>query len=186
MAEQKIIQLLGQAQRITAQAVVRGFRTVARSIAEVEAGIVPLEQRLHNQAIAFWVSIHQLDQSHLHWILRRRRAVMRYRLLLQKIALTCQNVPVDGVLEVQTFACPPWVAKLKVVIYKDPEEAQVIVEDRKPGLTDIFTDAYVRSGRASTGIYAMPLMAAVSRTVVSSHQADAHVTELIAIGEAAN
>ena len=48
-------QLLQQVQRVTAQAIIRGFRTVALSIAEVEAGLLPLEQRLQNQAIAFWL-----------------------------------------------------------------------------------------------------------------------------------
>ena len=46
-------QLLLQAQRITAQAVIGGFRTVALSIAEVQSGLLLLEQRLCKQAIAF-------------------------------------------------------------------------------------------------------------------------------------
>ncbi|KAH7337365.1 hypothetical protein BKA66DRAFT_479856 [Pyrenochaeta sp. MPI-SDFR-AT-0127] len=53
LVTQEMMQLLWQSQRIAAQAVIRGFRTVALSIAEVEAGLVPLEQRLHRQAIAF-------------------------------------------------------------------------------------------------------------------------------------
>jgi hypothetical protein len=48
-----IKQLLLQSQRITAQAVIRGFRTVALSVAEAEAGLLPIEQRLRKQAIAF-------------------------------------------------------------------------------------------------------------------------------------
>ena len=43
LATQELMQLLQQAQRIAAQAVIRGFRTVALSIAEVEAGLLPLE-----------------------------------------------------------------------------------------------------------------------------------------------
>ena len=68
---QELIQLLQQAQRITAQAIIRGFRAVALPIAEVEAGLLPLEQKLRNQAIAFWVSIHKLGKSHPHWMIRR-------------------------------------------------------------------------------------------------------------------
>jgi hypothetical protein len=41
-------QLLLQAQRVTAQAIIRGFRTVALSIAEVEAGLLSIEERLQN------------------------------------------------------------------------------------------------------------------------------------------
>ena len=54
-------QLLLQVQRTTAEAVVKGFRTVALSVAEVEAGLLPFEQRLHNHAIAFWVLIQKLS-----------------------------------------------------------------------------------------------------------------------------
>ena len=46
-------QLLKQSQWITAQAVIRGFCTVALLIVEIEAGLLPLEQRLLEQAIAF-------------------------------------------------------------------------------------------------------------------------------------
>jgi hypothetical protein len=59
-------QLLQQSQRITAQVVIRGFRTVAQSVAELEAGLFPLKQTLRKQAIAFWVSIHKLGQSQPH------------------------------------------------------------------------------------------------------------------------
>jgi hypothetical protein len=51
IATQDMKWLLQQPQRITAQAVIRGFRTVALSVAEVEAGLVPLEQRLRKQRV---------------------------------------------------------------------------------------------------------------------------------------
>jgi ribonuclease HI len=44
----------------------------------------------------------------------------------------------------------------------------------------------VHKGRAGIGVYAMPSRARISKVVASSEQADAHVTELIAISEAAN
>jgi hypothetical protein len=53
IATHNMKQLLLQAQRITAQAIIRGFRTVALSVAKLEGGLLPLEQRLQNQAIAF-------------------------------------------------------------------------------------------------------------------------------------
>src|SRR5947209_2021959 len=42
-------QVLLQVQRIAAQAVIKGFRTVALSMAEVEAGLVPLERKLRKR-----------------------------------------------------------------------------------------------------------------------------------------
>jgi hypothetical protein len=59
-------QLLMQAQQITAQAIIRAFRTVAGAIAEVETGLIPVEKRQHNRTIAFRVSLHKLNESHLH------------------------------------------------------------------------------------------------------------------------
>lgn len=48
IATHEIKQLLMQAQRITAQVVIGGFYTVAGTIAEVEARLISIEQRLRN------------------------------------------------------------------------------------------------------------------------------------------
>lgn len=50
----------------------------------------------------------------------------------------------------------------------------------------MYMDASVRNGRAGIGIYAKPSRVRISKTVASSDQADAHLTELLAISEAAN
>ena len=92
----------------------------------------------------------------------------------------------NGVLEVKPYTCPPWVAKPNVVIYKDEEHARAITKDYKPGQVDIYVDASVRNGRAGVGVYATPSKATLSKTVASSDQANAHLTELLAISEAAN
>jgi ribonuclease HI len=60
------------------------------------------------------------------------------------------------------------------------------IEDYKPGQVDIYVDASVRNGRGGVGVYATPSKATLSKTVASSDQADAHLTELLAISEAAN
>ena len=87
-------------------------------------------------------------------------------------------------LEVKPYACPPWVAKPNVVICKDEEYARAIIEDYKLGQVDIYVDASVRNGRAGVGLYATPSKVTFSKTVASSDQADAHLTELLAISEA--
>jgi hypothetical protein len=179
-------QLLLQAQRVTAQAIIRGFCTVALSIAELEAGLLPLEQRLQDQAIAFWLSIHKLDQSHPHWMIKRQRRCTKHRSPLMRIAEMCKEIQVDEVLEVKAYACPPWVARPEVIIAKDEEQAQTIIKDYKPGQVDLYVDASIQKGRAGIGVYAMPTKERISKIVASSEQADAHVAELIAISEAAN
>lgn len=186
IATHEMKQLLMQAQRITAQAVIRAFRTVAGAIAEVEAGLVPMEQRLRNQTIAFWVSLHKLGQSHPHWMLKRQRLCTKHRSPLMRTAEMCEEVRMDDVMEVKPYACPPWVARPEVVLCEGEEQARDIIDEYRPGQVDIFVDASARNGRAGIGIYATPSGASISRTVASSDQADAHLTELLAISEAAN
>jgi ribonuclease HI len=166
--------------------VIRGFRTVALAIAEVEAGLLPLEQRLRKQTIAFWVSIHKLGPSHPHWMLKRQRLCTKHRSPLMRVAEMCADVQIDTVLEVKPYACPPWVARPKVVICEDEEQAQAAVEEYQPGQVDLYVDASVRNGRAGIVIYAKPSRVRISKTVASADQADAHLTELLAISEAAN
>ncbi len=55
-----------------------------------------------------------------------------------------------------------------MVICKDLEQALAIVEDRKPGQVDIFTDASVRKGKAGISIYITPSKVKISKTVASS------------------
>jgi hypothetical protein len=73
------------------------------------------------------------------------------------------------VLEVKLYACPPWVAKPKVVICKDEEYARAIIEDYKPGQVDIYVNALVRNSRAGVGVYATLSKARLSKTVASSN-----------------
>ncbi|KAF2807547.1 uncharacterized protein BDZ99DRAFT_523153 [Mytilinidion resinicola] len=98
----------------------------------------------------------------------------------------CEDVQVDAVLEVKAYACPPWVARPKVVIYEDEEQARAIVEEYKPGQVDIYVDASVRKGKTGIGVYAMPSRARIAKTVASSDQVDTRLTELLAISEASN
>jgi hypothetical protein len=62
----------------------------------------------------------------------------------------CEEVQVDGMLEVKPYACPPWVSKPEVVVWRDEEQALAMTEDYKPGQVDIYVDASVpKAGRES-------------------------------------
>ncbi|RYP19375.1 hypothetical protein DL766_008456 [Monosporascus sp. MC13-8B] len=166
-SQEAAMQLLQQAQRLTAQEVIRGFRAVALSIAQVEAELVPLEQRLRKQTLAPRVLGVEPQAG-------------------ARIAEMCEDVKVDEVLEVKAYACPPWVARPEVVIRKDKEQAEAIIQDYVPGQVGIFVDGSVRNGRAGIGIYATPCKARISKTVASSIQGDPHPTELLKINETAH
>jgi hypothetical protein len=76
-------------------------------LCEGRAGLVSMEQRLHNQTIAFWVSLHKLGQSHPYWMLKRQRLCTKHRSLLMWTAEMCREVRMDDVMEVKPCACPP-------------------------------------------------------------------------------
>lgn len=98
----------------------------------------------------------------------------------------CQQVEVDRVLEVKPYACLSWVARPEVVICEDKEQAQAASEDHQPGQVDLYVNASERNGRAGIRVYAMTSRVRISKTVAGSEQADAHLTELLAISEVAN
>jgi hypothetical protein len=76
---------LNRAQRIRAQAITGAFRTVSVAIAEAEAYIRPVHQRLSERATTLWIYIHTLPNTHP---LKRLQtsAFRRFRSPLQKIA----------------------------------------------------------------------------------------------------
>jgi hypothetical protein len=45
--------VLNRAQRVAAQAIIGGFRTLGLDVAVLEAGILSLQQRLHEQTFRF-------------------------------------------------------------------------------------------------------------------------------------
>ena len=63
-ARQFHIGLLNRIQRIGAQAITGAFTTVATAIAEAEASIKPLRQRIWQKAIRWWIDIATLPQNH--------------------------------------------------------------------------------------------------------------------------
>ncbi|KAF9728465.1 zinc knuckle [Paraphaeosphaeria minitans] len=156
IATHEMKQLFMQAQRIMVQAVIRAFRTVAGAIAEVEAGLVPMEQRLRNQTIAFCVSLHKLGQSHPHWMLKRQRLCTKHRSPLMRTAEMCEEIHMDDVMEVKPYACPPWVGRPEVLTCEGEEQARDIIDEYRQGQMDIFVDAsdggqLGPGGRASHG-----------------------------------
>lgn len=71
VASDKTLTTLERAQRVAAQAIVGGFRTMGLTVAVIEAGIPTLRQRLHEQTLRFWIGIHKLDKSHIHYKLAK-------------------------------------------------------------------------------------------------------------------
>ena len=80
--------LLENVQRIGSQAVTGGFSTVARCVAESEAGIEPVTVRHHNQQPAAWILWHIRPKEHRFWKVKTALNISNKRWIstLQKLA----------------------------------------------------------------------------------------------------
>ena len=177
----KTIKLLEQAQRVGAQATTYCFRTVALPIAEAEAGIVSLRQRLHDSTVRFWIGLHRLHSHHPHFkLIRRRRVVKRYLSPLQKASSLFQALKVDRIETIAPFINAPWESKPAVFIL-DAHGAKEATITRFDTL-DLYTDGSVRNGLAGIGVWATDLV--YSKTVCPAEETNIHLTELEAIYKA--
>lgn len=77
-ASDKTLTMLERAQRVAAQSIVGGFKTMGLNAAVMEAGIATTRQRLHEQTLRFWIGIHKLDDSHIHYKLAKYKGKSRH------------------------------------------------------------------------------------------------------------
>jgi hypothetical protein len=60
----KALSWLNRAQKIGALAITGAFRTVATTVAEAEASILPIRERHARAAARLWINIHKLPETH--------------------------------------------------------------------------------------------------------------------------
>ena len=177
----KTMKLLEQAQRVAAQAIACCFKTVALPIAEAEAGIPSLRQRLHDSTLRFWIGLHRLHTSHPHFkLIRRTRRVKRFLSPLQKASVQFQSLKIQCVEAITPFTCAPWEPKPAVTIL----DAIAAKEATAACLNtlDLYTDGSVRNGRAGIGVWASNFTS--SKTICRAEETNIHLTELEAIDKA--
>jgi hypothetical protein len=118
--------MLNRAQRVSAQAIIGAFKTVAVAIAEAEAFIRPVHQRLGERATKLWIGIHTLPDTHP--LKRLRTSVFqRFTSPLQKIRLAHQ--PTEEIETIQAFAVPPWEKRIDIIVKLDHREAAQTARD---------------------------------------------------------
>ncbi|OBS15371.1 hypothetical protein FPOA_13812 [Fusarium poae] len=97
---------LNEAQKMGAQAITGAFKTVSMAVAEVEAGILPIDERHAQAGTRLYVNMQTLPKTHPLTTLRVRET-RRYLSPLTKLALAH-----DGAIErmetIEPFALPPW------------------------------------------------------------------------------
>lgn len=125
-AKEPATTMLNRAQRVGAQAIIGAFKTTAVAIAEAEAYIRLVHQRLGERATKLWIGIQTLPSTHP---LKRLRtsAFQRFTSPLQKIAQAQQ--PIEGIETIQAFAVPPWEKRIDIIVKPDYQEAAQTARD---------------------------------------------------------
>jgi hypothetical protein len=118
--------MLNRAQKVGAQAITGTFRIVSVAIAEAEAYIRPVHQRLRERATKLWIGIHTLPDTHP---LKRLRtsAFLRFTSPIQKIGLAHQ--PTKGIETIRAFTVPPWEKRIDIIVKLDHQEAARTARD---------------------------------------------------------
>lgn len=110
------LSMLERAQRIAAQAIVGGIRTMGRNVAVIEAGISTLRQRLHDQTFRFWIGIHKRDDSHMHAKLAKHKSKKRFPSPLRKAAVLFKSIKASRAEMIPAVGCEPWCLRARVRI----------------------------------------------------------------------
>jgi ribonuclease HI len=173
----KTLSVLHRAQRVAAQAIVGGFRTLGLDVAVLEAGISSLQQRLHEQTLRFWISIQKLEDSHIHAKLAKTKPIRRFISPLRKAAALFKELNANRAEKIPNIGCEPWSPKAHVHILD--KEAAKLATTEQPATIDFYTDGSVRNGRAGIGIWTSAWE--VSRTIRRAEETNVHLTELEAI-----
>lgn len=150
-AASSLVTLLEGMQRTSAQAVICSFRTVALPIAEAEAGVKPLRQRLLDECLQFWIGIHALNVSHPLAGLRKKTARRRFTSPMQTMATMFDKVDASKTATIDPVAVAPWINSILTVI-KDRDEAIQEGSSKAARTMDVFTDASIRNDKIGIGI----------------------------------
>jgi ribonuclease HI/exonuclease III len=111
---------INRVQKIGAQAIVGTFMTVATSVAEAEATIPTVEDRLWRRAIKLWIDIHTLPDTNP---LRRNTSRMRkfrkqHRSPLYQVAEKLKDIAMEEMETINPFTLPPWEKRLPTITDK--------------------------------------------------------------------
>ncbi|XP_044715949.1 endonuclease-reverse transcriptase domain-containing protein [Hirsutella rhossiliensis] len=176
------------AQRIGAQAVTGGFRTVATVVAEAEAGVQSFRER-HTQAAAkFWIRMRTLPKTHPLTSLRLKLN-RRYASPMQKLASAMGRLDTKRLEVIHEFALAPWDERVQATYEAD--RAEVLKSDDPEDIT-IATSSSQRKGKVGLGGVvrdasrdsADEVLASYSVTLGSSDEQNAYTAGLEAIAMA--
>jgi ribonuclease HI len=143
----------------------------------MEAGIPTLRQRLHKQTLKFWIDIHKLDKSHVHFKLAKYKGKRRSPSPLRTAAVLFRDIKAEQADKIPAVGCKPWGSKVRVYILDKEKAKQATTPE--PSTVDFYTDGSVRNGRAGVGIWTPTWE--ISKLVGREDETNVHHTELFAI-----
>jgi ribonuclease HI len=108
---------INRVQKIGAQAIVGTFMTVATSVAEAEANIPTVEDRLWRRAVKLWTDIHTLPETNP---LRRNTSRMRkfrkqHRSPLFQVMEALKDIPMEDLETINPFTIAPWEKRVHAI-----------------------------------------------------------------------
>lgn len=122
--QEKLMAPINRVQRTGAQAIVGTFLTVATAVAEAEAHIVSVRERLWKRAIKMWIDVHTLPETNpLRRVTSRiRKLYPSFRSPLHQVAHRLRDVPMEELETVQPFSLAPWQKRLRILSRESEEE----------------------------------------------------------------
>ncbi|KJZ68822.1 hypothetical protein HIM_11782 [Hirsutella minnesotensis 3608] len=136
-----------RAQRVGAQAVTGGFRTVATAVAEAEASVQSFRERHAQAAAKFWIRMRTLPNSHPLTSVRFKLH-RRYASPMQKLASAMSRLDTKRVEVIHEFALAPWDERVQATYEAD--RAEVLTSGDSEDIT-IATSSSQRKGKVGLG-----------------------------------
>jgi hypothetical protein len=146
-------------------------------IAEAEAGIKAIRQRLLDHLLSFWISIQKLDNTNPHAKLAKRQEGKRFCWPIGKAAEMFKSINATKMQQIPTILCSPWGPKPRVFI--EGKEDAIRETVLKRGCLDVYTDGSIRNGTAGLGICSPTFK--LSQTTARAEDTSIHLTELQAV-----
>ncbi|KAM4061514.1 reverse transcriptase [Hirsutella rhossiliensis] len=179
---------IGRAQRIGAQAVTGGFRTVATAVAEAEAGVQSFRERHAQAAAKFWIRMRTLPKTHPLTSLRLKLN-RRYASPMQKLASAMGRIDTKRLEVIHEFALAPWDERVQAT--DETDRVEVLKSDDPEDIT-IATSSSQRKGKVGLGGVVRDasrdsvdeVLASYSVTLGSSDEQNAYTAGLEAIATA--
>ncbi|KJZ70097.1 hypothetical protein HIM_10500 [Hirsutella minnesotensis 3608] len=121
-----------RAQRVGAQAITGGFRTVATAVAEAEASVQSFRERHAQAASRFWIRTQTLPRTHPLTSLKLKLN-RRYASPMQKLASAMERLDTKRLEIIHEFALAPWDDRVQVTY--ETNRVEVLKSDDPEDIT---------------------------------------------------